>query len=96
MTDTLKPLYGEGHAGCWLDNCRGVYMGEAIISEAITHGFKYEMDGPLCRYSDREDYMHLWHEADTFMDQFAAPGFWFGSNDNGDWGLWPCEDNEPA
>lgn len=84
-----KVLYGADKAGCWFDNCRGCYLGEAVISEAIAHGFpiddetQVEMDAAE-RYADLEFYHDLWQEADDYMCQFAAEGFWFGSNESGD------------
>lgn len=102
MTDTLttqltlpgtEVKYGAKEAGCWFDNHRGIYIGEAVIDTAVDHGFKPEGLTDGLRYSDEEFYCELWDEAEQFMQQFAEEGFWFGSHpDWGDWGLYACEE----
>jgi hypothetical protein len=98
-TQEGKPVYGAAHAGCWFDNCRGFYLGEAVIAEAIAHGFAIDEEtqsqiDAAERYADLEFSMELWDEASDFMGQFAAEGYWFGISDwGGDWGLWECEED---
>lgn len=98
-TTEAKPVYGAKEAGCWFDNCRGIYIGEAIIREAEAHGFVIEdEDGEIAkaeRYADYEHYHELADEAENYMAQFAAEGFWFGFHEHsGDWGLWECEQED--
>jgi hypothetical protein len=88
-----KTIYSAAHAGCWADNCRGHYIGEKIIHTAEAHGFVIEdEDGEIEkaeRYADYEHYHELTDEAEEFMQQFAAEGYWFGYHEHsGDWGLW--------
>ncbi len=90
-TTTVKTVYGAESEGCWFDNCRGYYLGEEVILVAIRDGFDTDLGG-YERYADHPDYLETWDDAERFMSNFAAPGFWFGSNDSGDWGLWASED----
>lgn len=99
VEEKSKPTYGAKEAGCWFDNCRGIYQGEAIIEEAIAHGFVIEdpenLLGPCRRYSDALDpqfYHDLTEESEEHMQQFAADGYAFGYSESGDWGLWPIEE----
>lgn len=89
-----QACYGEAQVGCWVDNCRGIYMGEAIIEEAMGHGFDpADLDAHDGRWSEYEHYDELIDEAQEYMQKFAAPGFAFGYSDGfGDWGLWAIEE----
>jgi hypothetical protein len=92
---TSKPVYGASVEGCWFDNCRGIYIGEAIIDCAISHGFDvsdYEESDE--RWSEYEHYHELTGEAEDFMQKFAAEGYWFGFSEGGDWGLWASEEED--
>lgn len=96
------PSYGEESVGAWFDGARGIYMGDAIICEAIAHGWKCDVPGEDAgpyqsspSWAGHEHYHDLWDEAEDFMAQFAADGYWFGTSEGGgDWGLWECESEE--
>lgn len=103
--NTVKPCYGAVSEGCWFDGSRGQYIGEEVISTAIEHGWDYEAAG----YSDADQYcggVHsegggtefycdMWDAAENFMQQFAAPGFYFGTNEGwGDWGLYSVDGDD--
>ena len=95
----VKPPYGDAAVGCWFDGCRGHYIGEAIIQEAMAHGFQLDSETiteveAAGRYADIDLYHELTDEAERWMDQFAADGYWFGYNEHsGDWGLWESEED---
>lgn len=91
QAQTTTPLYGEEHTGCWFDGCRGIYLGDCIIREAIALGWTCDVapsvDPPTWQpspsWADHEHYHELTEEAEEFMQQFAAPGFWFGTSEDG-------------
>ncbi len=95
-----RPCYGAKDAGCWVDNCRGIYMGDAIIEIAIDHGWGCDVEGaegdhwqPSPTWSDHEHYHELTDEAEEFMQQFAEGGFTFCfGEDSMDWGLYPIDE----
>jgi hypothetical protein len=96
---TSKPVYGASMEGCWFDCVRGIYIGEAIIMEAIAHGFdcKEELSalaGSQIRLTDYDYYHELTDAAEEFMQKFAAEGYWFGFSEGGDWGLWASEQDD--
>lgn len=77
--------------GCWLDSCRGIYLGEAVQDIAESYGWQGErLDVSSEFYHEAID------EAEGFLQQFAPEGFYFGSNKNGDWGLWRSDDNQDS
>lgn len=78
--------------GCWLDCCRGHYIGEAVIDFAESLGFHVENEED--RTPEGEWYCEAWDDAEEYLQDFAAEGFFFGSaEDTGAWGYWsinPC------
>lgn len=74
-------------AGCWFDSHRGIYIGEAVQEVAQSYGWT----GPLVT-KEEEFYCEAWEEADQFLDSICPEHFWFGGNDNGDWGMWRDDD----
>jgi hypothetical protein len=89
---STHPVYGADAAGCWFGSARGIYVGQAVIELALHHDWKpADVSGEITS-PDHEFYCELWDEAEQFMDRFAADGYWFGANENGDWGLWQSED----
>jgi hypothetical protein len=86
--------YSPKETGCWFDSSRGIYIGEAVIELAESHGFRIQSKDRKNRNPTGEFYSELWDEAEDYMEQFAPLGFFFGSNESGDWGLWEEEDGE--
>jgi len=76
--------------GCWFDSNRGIHIGESVQEAALSYGWKGSMV-----YNDEENYILVWDEAADFIDNLCPEGYWFGGNDNGDWGVWPMEDYYP-
>ena len=76
--------YTAADAGCWFDCVRGRYLGVAVQETAVLNGW----EGPLIN-----DVYHEWYNeagdcAEEHMQALAPDGYWFGSTENGDWGLW--------
>jgi hypothetical protein len=95
---TTKPVYRADHVGCWFDCPRGIYIGEEVIKAAVDRGFdcKEELTALALsntRLADYEFYHELACDAQEFMQEFAADGFWFGFSEGGDWGLWASEED---
>ena len=84
----------EADTGCWFDCARGIYIGEAVIDLAQQWGFEVSEDDEVNTLPEGEFYNELTDEAELYMQQFAPDGYYFGSNENSDWGLWSddCED----
>jgi len=90
------PKLEAKHAGCWFDGARGIYIGEAVIKEALAAGwsaegyteeeFKVHGEGV-----DPEAYQWATDAAEEFLASLAPDGFWIGSNENGDFGMWQIE-----
>ena len=82
--------------GCWFDNVRGVYMGEAVINFAGQ--FKgFDPDENSRRAYD-DDYTEEFIRAEDFLNEYITrpEGTTFGMSDNLDWGLWRDEDESEA
>jgi hypothetical protein len=101
MTELVdkKELIGADGEGCWFDCARGIYIGDYVIREALLRGWECDIDLAKCdvggTWTDHEHYCELWDEAEEYMQQFAAEGYYFGTSDGfGDWGLWACEECE--
>ena len=74
--------------GCWLDNCRGRYLGEELQRIAQNAGWEGEYSS-----ADEEEYDFAVQEAEDFMNTLAPEGYYFGYNFSGDWGLWRIEED---
>lgn len=85
----LKPE----HAGCWFDCARGIYIGEAVIKEAFAWGWKDEEGREIDYTVDGEFYHEATDAATDFLNTLAPEGFWIGSNENGDFGMWEIEED---
>lgn len=87
-------------AGCWYDSHRGVYIGLEVMRAAAERGWAayadaLESDDP----THYEYFCEGWESAEDFLNSMAPDGYWFGSNENGDCGLWLIEsadDDDPA
>ena len=80
MTTRLK-------IGCYVDALHGIYMGEKIQEIAKEYGW----DEPVVK-SNGDNYMEAYDEAENYLnDVVAREGQWFGTSEQGDWGLWAAE-----
>lgn len=83
----MQREYTTMDVGCYVDGARGIYAVEAIVDFARSHGAVIERDDQTCFESEYED------EADDYMNaDYPVDGCFWGRNDNGDWGLWPYDD----
>lgn len=83
------------HAGCWFDCARGIYIGQEVIWEAQSYGWKPEgLDEETEVSPDMEFYHELTDEAEQYLNSICPTGYWIGSNENGDFGMWECEEND--
>lgn len=97
MTMEEKMQYGEKSVGCWCDSSHGRYIGEEICRMAEERDWTPLNAGYTVEdlTTEGEHYHEAWESAENYMQQFAAPGYWFGSNpDTGDWGLWKVEEED--
>lgn len=86
-----KYSYGERHSGCWYDGNRGRYILFRVIDLAVRHGWKKTGSWD----EDSLEFFDVVREAEEYMQQYAQPGFVFGTKPDGDdWGLWRIEENE--
>lgn len=76
--------------GCHFDSNRGIYIGQAVQELAVEYGWT---EKPVMSPDDME-YHDAWSEAETYLEQFLPPYCYLGSNDSGDWGVWPNVDDE--
>jgi len=90
MGNVFTPL----DQGCYFDSARGRYIGEAVIEFAESIGFAYELeDNRETQIAEHEHYHEIWDEAETFLNNLAPEGYYFGSSEAGDWGLWKVVDD---
>jgi hypothetical protein len=83
-------------AGCWVDSAWGHdEMFKRILKIAEYFGYK-DTTTEEEKYSDYwlEIQDSIWDECEEFLNFLAPDGFYFGSSEQGDWGLWPIEDYE--
>ena len=93
-TDLKDWTYGEEDVGCYFDCVRGRYIGEDVIEMAEDRGFVVAKEDEENRHPDGEFYSELWEEAEEYLNEMTKEGFYFGSNENGDWGLWEEEEGK--
>lgn len=87
----LKPE----HAGCWFDSARGIYIGAAVIQEAINMGWKPENLDPKDMTVDGEFYYEVTDEATEYLQSLCPEGYWIGFSEHyGDFGMWESESEE--
>lgn len=79
------------YAGCWLDSARGIYIGETIQEIATQYGW---IGQPLD--VNDEFYFDAICEAEEYLNGLAPEGYFFGTNESGDWGLWEIQSVEFA
>jgi hypothetical protein len=78
--------------GCWYDSAHSAsFIGSRVQEEAREAGWQGKVER-----TRSENFFFAWDEAEDYLNDNIAPEFYyFGSNDNGDWGLWQmnCEDS---
>jgi hypothetical protein len=90
----------ECEDGCYFDSARGVYLIDALVPFAESLGFvpsdcdcdscKASGDYSACEFSNETE-----DEIDAYLNaRFEIPGYSWGRNENGDWGLWKVEEDE--
>lgn len=75
--------------GCWVDNHNGVYIGQRVMEIAKEHGWDGEVLTP-----QHEHYCDAWIDAESFLSDKAPPGYYIGSNECGDFGMWKINEEE--
>lgn len=71
--------------GCIFDSARGQYIGQAVIELAELCGMTIEDE----RTPEHEFYFEAWDDAENWLNShIATQGFYFGSNESGDFGYW--------
>jgi len=73
----------ELEVGLYYDCARGRYIGEAVQQLAQEYGWAAE----YCE-ADGESYSEAWDDAEQYLQQYCPDGYYAGSNENGDWGVW--------
>ncbi len=102
-------VFTKKQAGCYADSARGIYIGQdVVIPMAENYGFVLELcDCEYCHahrlgniydtgweISRCEWYNEIWDEAENRLNTLCEDGIYFGSTENGDWGLWLTKDEE--
>ena len=90
-------MVSPNEAGPWFDGSRGIYLPGMVITEAITHGATNLEDFRSLSPEEmlaRDDYYEAMDDAETYMNTLAPPGYWFGSSEQGDWGLWEMDQED--
>jgi hypothetical protein len=108
MDEAKKIIFTKANAGCYGDSARGTYIGRDVaIPIAKAYGFDPYPTPCDCDYCGvnhnspnydifRCEYYHeIWDEAETFLNNRTEDGWWWGSTENGDWGLWIADEEEP-
>ena len=91
--------------GCYVDGVRGIYMVDSIIALAEAFGFKAKgcEDGTCGRCHDGSytEWAHcqfageVEDEATEYLnDKQSVEGCYWGRTEQGDWGLWPNDEEE--
>jgi hypothetical protein len=89
--------------GCIFDSAYGVYNFPRVVALAVEYGFKTKFlpeklgeNMAMSSLTSEEDEI-LMEEvtmAESFLSDFVPDGHYFGSNENGDWGVWCYEDED--
>lgn len=105
MSTTISP----SDAGCWLDSARGWTTYPAIIDIACgTYWFELPEDVKTAWASfatdQHDDWLEFWRDrddmhdvcdmAESYLNTLAPEGYYFGTSEQGDWGLWAIEGDE--
>lgn len=87
---TINPLVQfTPEEGCYFDNHRGIYMGEAVIQLAESLGMTHEEE----RTPDHEFYLEAWEDAENWLNShYSDDAHYWGSTENGDFGYWLIEE----
>ena len=93
--------------GCYVDGARGIYAIDAIVSLAEMYGFipsdcscdvcKGHSESPTVLdspYGGCDFANEIEDEIDSYLnDKFAVEGYYWGRNENGDYGLWEVSED---
>lgn len=80
----------EDEAGPWVDASRGIYMGVEIQRIAQERGW----EGAQVLDPKDETYFDAAHDAEEYLQSVAPDGYYFGTSEQGDWGLWKFEEEQ--
>lgn len=100
METTINPPLSPADAGCWYDSHRGYErIAREVISDAIRLGMVTEFDpeptgeeGDILRVLS-SDLFDTEEQATDYISNLAPKGFWIGWQD-GDFGMWPIDEDE--
>ena len=90
--------YTAADAGCWFDGSRGIHLIDAVVNMAVeAHKMPYpkcECDHGAYTFSECEFMGEIEDECDEFMNEhFSVDGHYWGRSEQGDWGLWECDES---
>jgi hypothetical protein len=74
------------NVGVWAEGGNPDFVGDKVQQYAKKFGW----DGAI-RSSDEEEFYDTVQEAENFLNEKAPAGYYFGTNEDGDWGLWEGE-----
>lgn len=84
---SLSTKFSESDCRCFFDRSLGYFkVAQSVIELAKSHGFKTDAKLDELNATELDD---LWDAAEAFLNTLAARNVYFGSKENGDWGLWP-------
>lgn len=94
MTKKFPPMNFD--TGCYFESARGQYIGQAVIQLAENCGMMFSEDEDEENKTPYGEFYHeLWEMAENYLNSHVADdGFFFGSNESGDWGYWKNEEVE--
>ena len=97
-----KPVFTKEDVGCYGDSSRGRYLVDRVVELAEDHAgfdpFPAEAeehdprDFPGGSLADYEYSDELWDDAVEHLQAVTEDGVYWGTNENGDFGLWEVEE----
>ena len=98
-TDEQASQLSDANEGCWFDCSRGRYVGCGVIDAARSYGWDHRGYADVCALDDDERvdhdaYYEAWDDADQYLCSIAPEGFWIGATENGDYGMWPNDEED--
>ena len=90
-----EPEYTLSDVGCYVDSARGTYAIDRIYQIAKAHGYVVEdLNGKPTEEGDDFDIGMFEDGCDDYMNNnFGVDGAYWGRSEQGDWGLWPIEED---
>ena len=104
--DHHMKTFGMADAGCYVDEARGIYATDAIVEFARAYGAEIESCKVSANHPHAETVMEsefggcefaneIEEYASNYMNtHYEVDGYYWGRNENGDWGLWNVEEDE--